>query len=49
MGVMTQNLVSNYKCKSGEKVEFHTLHFIDSSGFVLSIGGCRIFFKGIKK
>lgn len=35
MGVVPQKLVSNYQCKSGEKVEFDRLHFIDSSGFVL--------------
>lgn len=49
MGVVTQHLVSNYKCKSGEKVEFDTLHFIDGSGFVLYIGGLRIFFKRHEK
>lgn len=49
MPVVTQNVVSNYKCKSGEKVEFDTLHFIDGSGFVLYIGGLRIFFKRHKK
>lgn len=49
MGVVTQNSVSNDKCKSGEKVEFDTLHFIDGSGFVLYIGGLRIFFKRHKK
>lgn len=48
MGVMPQKLVSNYKCKSGEKVEFDLLHFMDSNGFVLERDGFRIF-KSIKK
>lgn len=45
MGVMPQNLVSNYECKSGEKVEFDTLHFIDSKGFVLYVDGFKNFLK----
>lgn len=45
MGVMPQNLVSNYERKSGEKVEFDTLHFIDSKGFVLYIVRFKIFLK----
>lgn len=35
MGVMPQKLVSSYECKSGEKVEFDILYFIDNNGFVL--------------
>lgn len=45
MGVMPQNLVSNYECKSREKVEFDTLHFIHSKGLVQYIDGFKIFLK----
>lgn len=34
MGVMSQKSVLNYECKSGDKVAFDVLHFIDISGFV---------------
>lgn len=45
MGVMLQNLVSDYECKSGEKVEFDTLHFIHSEGLVQYIDGFKNFLK----
>lgn len=48
MRVMPQKLVSNYSCKSGEKVEFDLLHFRDSNDFVLCIDGFTSF-RALKK
>lgn len=48
MRVMPPKLVSNYSCKSGEKVEFDLLHFRDSNDFVLCIDGFTSF-RALKK
>lgn len=50
MAVTLQKLVSKYKSKSGEKVEFDILYFMDSIVFVLYIDGLRfLIFKTKKK